>query len=88
MWYNLGYTSNMKTAISIPDSIFQEAEQAAKELSLSRSEFYTKAVQAFIASRKDLDITEKLNQLYTDEPSTVDPVLLQLQSSSLSSKSW
>ncbi len=35
----------MKTAISIPDEVFRQAEQAAKRLGVSRSEFFTRAVR-------------------------------------------
>jgi len=38
----------MKTAISIPDQIFQQAEFLANELGMSRSELYSKAIEAFI----------------------------------------
>jgi hypothetical protein len=38
----------MKTAISIPDDVFHLAEAAAKRLEMSRSELYTRAVQAFL----------------------------------------
>jgi metal-responsive CopG/Arc/MetJ family transcriptional regulator len=36
----------MKTAVSMPDSIFEAAEALAKRLRMSRSQLYTKAVQA------------------------------------------
>ncbi len=38
----------MKTAISLPDSVFEEAEALAQRLGLSRSELYTKALQAYL----------------------------------------
>jgi metal-responsive CopG/Arc/MetJ family transcriptional regulator len=38
----------MKTAISLPDSVFEEAEALAQQLGLSRSELYTKALQAYL----------------------------------------
>ena len=78
----------MKTAISIPDPIFEQAELVAKELSLSRSALYAKAVETFICQNQDADVTEKLNQVYGEESSAVDPVLLALQTSSLARKSW
>jgi hypothetical protein len=34
----------MKTAISIPDAIFEQAEELAQKQGLSRSELYTKAI--------------------------------------------
>jgi hypothetical protein len=43
-----GITIGMKTAISIPDDVFDLAEAAAKRLKMSRSELYSRAVQAFL----------------------------------------
>lgn len=78
----------MKTAISIPDTLFKEAELAARELSISRSELYAKAVEAFVRSRCQADVTEKLNQVYGKESAGLDPLLSQLQASSLPRESW
>jgi len=38
----------MKTDISLPDSVFEEAETLAKQLGLSRRELYTKALRAYL----------------------------------------
>ena len=47
----------MKTAISIPDRVFREAEQAAKRLKVSRSELYRRALEAFLAQQRDRNVT-------------------------------
>ncbi len=86
--YNRGYTSTMKTAVSIPDSVFQAAERAASRLSMSRSELYAKAVEEFVAARCRDDVTERLNQVYSDNPSSLDPTLSEMQSLSLESGRW
>jgi metal-responsive CopG/Arc/MetJ family transcriptional regulator len=39
----------MKTAISIPDEVFEEAERLAIELQTSRSQLYSRALQEFVA---------------------------------------
>ena len=78
----------MKTAISIPDSIFHAAEAAARRLSMSRSELYTKAVQEFVAAHCHTDVTEKLNQVYSDNPSRLDPALSEMQSLSFDNAPW
>jgi hypothetical protein len=78
----------MKTAISIPDPIFEQAELVAKKLSLSRSELYAKAVETFISHHQSADITAKLDEVYADESSAPDPVLLALQTNSLARDSW
>ena len=78
----------MKTAISIPDDVFEQAERFAREQGLSRSELYSKAVAAYLASRRNEDITKALNEVYDQEPATPDPVLAEMQSHSLPDKEW
>ncbi|MDZ4783216.1 MAG: hypothetical protein SGJ19_23465 [Planctomycetia bacterium] len=78
----------MKIAITIPDDLFEQAEIAAKELSLSRSELYAKAVEAFITARSPTETTAKLNDACVRESSSLDPVLAIMQWSSLPPESW
>lgn len=53
----------MKTSISIPDELFHDAESLARQLKISRSELYARAVGAFIARRGSDSITEKLDRV-------------------------
>ena len=55
----------MKTAISLPDSVFEQAESLAKRLGLSRSELYAKAIQAYLQKYNREQILEQLNQTAT-----------------------
>ena len=64
--YNSGYTCRVKTAISVPDDVFDEAERAAKRLGLSRSELFTRAVQAFLATRAEQNITSSYDAAFGD----------------------
>ena len=73
----------MKTAVSIPDSIYNSAEKLAHRLGKSRSELYAKALQNYIEQRQDDRVTAKLNEIYDSEPSQLNPVLTKLQT-----KSW
>ncbi len=57
----------MKTAISIPDNLFKDAEITAKQLGLARSQLYVKAIKEFIEHHNKDHITEKLNSLYSEE---------------------
>jgi metal-responsive CopG/Arc/MetJ family transcriptional regulator len=59
-------TQRMKTAISIPDDVLDEAERAAKRLGLSRSELFTRAVQAFLARRAEKNITSSYDAAFSD----------------------
>ncbi|HEV2086834.1 MAG TPA: hypothetical protein VGR21_00850 [Cryptosporangiaceae bacterium] len=38
----------MKTAISVPNETFEQAERRAVSLGMSRSEFFTRAVQCYL----------------------------------------
>ncbi|NET33285.1 MAG: hypothetical protein F6K19_14905 [Cyanothece sp. SIO1E1] len=59
----------MKTAISLPDQVFEQAEALAQQLGLSRSELYAKALQAYLKRYNRDQILLKLNQVYADESS-------------------
>lgn len=78
-WLYRSYTRFMKTAISIPDPQFAEAEEVATELGISRSELYQRALAAFLADYKQDDLTEKLNAIYAEQDSHLDPDMMRLQ---------
>jgi metal-responsive CopG/Arc/MetJ family transcriptional regulator len=52
----------MKTAVSIPDPLFKEAEAAAKKLGLSRSRFIQIALEAYLARRREEELTAEINR--------------------------
>ena len=86
--YNHGYTSRMKTAISIPDPVFNAAEDLARRLGMSRSELYTTAVKRYVDACNDETITQALNKIYPEAASAMDPVLLNMQLHSLPTEEW
>ena len=53
----------MKTAISLPDSIFQEAERLARRLKKSRSQLYQEAVAEYVARHEPEAVTDAMNRL-------------------------
>ena len=78
----------MKTAISIPNDIFQEADMLAKRLGFSRSELYTKAVKALLEKNRGEHIVKTLNELYAQESSTLDTTLQLLQDLTFTLEEW
>jgi metal-responsive CopG/Arc/MetJ family transcriptional regulator len=79
----------MKTAISIPDDVFQQAEQVAKRLKMSRSELYVNAVKAFLAAHSSGEvITRKLDEIYAAASPGLDAVTAEIQRRSIGSESW
>jgi hypothetical protein len=53
----------MKTAISLPDAVFRDAERLAKRLKKSRSRLYMEAVAEYVARHEPEAVTEALNRL-------------------------
>jgi len=80
----------MKTAISIPDSLFNAADRLAKRMGVSRSELYQRAIEAYLTKHQRKAVTESLNEVYeqNDEGSRLDPALELLQYSSLPEEEW
>lgn len=78
----------MKTAVSIPDSLFKSAERAARALGLSRSELYARALAAYLEQVRRQDITERLNRVYASQSSAIDPAIQQMQIASLDKEDW
>ena len=56
----------MKTAISIPDEVFADAERLAKRLRKSRSRLYSEAVAEYTARHSEDAVTESWNKALTD----------------------
>ena len=55
----------MKTAISIPDPLFNSVERMAHKLHVSRSEFFANAAKAYLDYVKNQSVTERLNKIYS-----------------------
>jgi metal-responsive CopG/Arc/MetJ family transcriptional regulator len=78
----------MKTAISIPDFLFEQADQMARRLGLSRSQLYATAVESFLKDHEQQAVTAALDQIYGEEPSSLEPALAQLQAAHLPEDEW
>jgi antitoxin MazE6 len=62
--YNLSYTVGMKTAISIPDDVFEQAERYAKRLGVSRSELYARAVRLLLEAESEKEIRASYDRAF------------------------
>lgn len=78
----------MKTAISLPDPLFNAADALAGRLGVSRSELYATALAEFVAKHTDTEVTARLNEVYADEDSSLDPVLRRMQRQSIGREEW
>jgi hypothetical protein len=88
--YNHGHTSAMKTAISIPDAVFDEAETLAQRRGWSRSELYANALAAYLKDQRFLGVSERLDRVYATAPedSLLAPDLAQAQAQVLRDAEW
>ena len=57
-----GYTFGMKTAVSIPNDVFEDAERLASRLRTSRSKLYARALAEFVARHDDDRVTVLMDQ--------------------------
>ena len=58
----------MKTAISIPDDLFTNAEKLARALKKSRSQLYSHALKEYVARHAPDQVTETLDRVCGDLP--------------------
>ena len=75
----------MKTAISIPDEIFEEVEKYSKEHRYSRSEVFVMAVREFLEKLKSKELLNTLNEVYS-EPESLEETTLREKSKKYYSK--
>ena len=79
----------MKTAISLPDELFQAADRLAKRLGLSRSELYQRALAKYLEGQNGAAVTADLNLIYgAEEKGRLDPALDHLQRARLAREDW
>ena len=60
----------------------------ARQLGLSRSQLYAVAVESFLRDHEQQAVTAALDRIYGDEPSGLEPALVQLQASHLPKDEW
>lgn len=80
----------MKTAISLPDKLFKQAERLAKKQRLSRSELYARALQDYVDRDRDAGITAELNRFFDKHPELAEPEpgLMQIGLEAMSRVEW
>lgn len=62
----------MKTAVSIPNDVFEEAERLASDLRTSRSKLYSRALREYVTRHAPDRVTEAMNRALDEIGSDVD----------------
>lgn len=82
------YTYRMKTAISLPDELFQRVEAAREEDGKGRSEFFAEAARAYLQQRESERLRAEIDAALTaiaadpdgnDDDSTAEIVAYSMQ---------
>lgn len=64
----------MKTNLSIPDDVFEEAELLAAELRISRSQLYSRALREYVARHAPDRVTAAMNRVVDGIGGEIDEV--------------
>ena len=69
--------ANIKTAISIQQSLFEQVEALARELHISRSRLFAIAVEDFMQRYENQRLLERINDAYADTTTPDEQALLR-----------
>lgn len=79
----------MKTAISIPDDLFEAAEKMARKLKISRSELYQQAVTNFLQQQGADVVRESLDRVYAKKSNRgLDPLIRAIGEQIIKEEDW
>ncbi len=66
---------NVKTAISIQKSLFEQAERLARKMKVSRSRLFALALEDYIHREQNRELLTQINAAYADEPDATEETL-------------
>lgn len=78
----------MKTAISVRDGLFKEVDKFAKAKKMSRSQVFSNAAEEYLRKYDTEDLVANLNQVYSEEDSSIDPTMLKMALLSVQREEW
>ena len=78
----------MKTAISIPDKVYKDAERLSRKLKKSRSQVYTEAVTEYIARHDPEAVTDAMDRVCERVDTRSDPALAAAARRTLKAIEW
>ena len=78
----------MKTAVSIPDDVFEDAERLAGRLQTSRSQLYARALSEFVARHDDDHVTASINRVVDEVGTEIDDFTHQAARQALRRVEW
>jgi len=78
----------MKTAVSIPDEVFNRAERLARRTKRSRSRLFSDALKEYLERHTPDEITEAMNKVCAELGETRDGFLASAARRTLKRSEW
>jgi metal-responsive CopG/Arc/MetJ family transcriptional regulator len=78
----------MKTAVSIPDDVFKDAERLAKRTRKSRSRVFSDALREYVARHSPDEVTEAMNKVCEQTGGGQDPFVSSAARHILERSEW
>lgn len=64
--------ANIKTAISLQKSLFEQVETLAREMKVSRSRLFVLALEDYLRRYQNLQLLERINLAYSNAPDATE----------------
>lgn len=78
----------MKTAVSIPDQVFEQAERLARRTRTSRSRVFSNALREYVARHSPDDVTEAMDRVCEDVGEQGDLFVTRAARQTLERSEW
>jgi len=78
----------MKTAVSIPDDIFERAETLARRAKRSRSDVYARALSEYVARHAPDSVTEAMDKALDEVNEPADKFLSKAARRTFARSAW
>jgi metal-responsive CopG/Arc/MetJ family transcriptional regulator len=78
----------MKTAVSIPDQVFEQAERLARRTRKSRSHVFSCALREYVARHSPDEVTEAMDRVCADVGAEGDPFVVHAARRVLEHSEW
>lgn len=78
----------MKTAVSIPDHVFEQADRLARRTRTSRSRVFSLALQEYVGRHSPDEVTEAMDRVCEELGEPVDPFVARAARRTLERSQW
>jgi metal-responsive CopG/Arc/MetJ family transcriptional regulator len=78
----------MKTAVSVPDDVFEKVERLARRSRKSRSEVFSAALREYVARHAPDEVTESMNTVCDNVNDHEDTFVAEASRRVLESSEW